>query len=85
MIAFQRFAYEFCVSSAKAMHDEHGVVGGWVCGVTVHVGHCVVSLCIEDIGSGKSFASCVQNWQSTGWWGCVWWCGGQVQMDAALE
>ena len=61
MIAFQRFAYEFCVSSAKAMHDEHGVVGGWVCGVTVHVGHCVVSLCIEDIGSGKSFASFVQN------------------------
>ena len=59
------------MSRAKAMHEEHGVCVSLVCGAIVHVGHSIVFVAAAFVLSGKLLASCVQNWQSTVWWGLV--------------
>ena len=53
------------------MHEEHGVCVSLVCGAIVHVGHSIVFVAAAFVLSGKLLASCVQNWQSTVWWGLV--------------
>ena len=83
-MASHRLAWEFCVSRAKAMHEEHGVCALVVCDAIVHVGHRIVFVAVVFVLSGRLLASCVQNWQSTGWWGLVLCWGGHGQMVAAL-